>query len=418
MGINAVSSESNLADSKYTEAMKKNKNDIFKSLIDIAAKNQSDENIERKVDNKTDNKTEPKADAQSKSETTEKTDVKAKTQTTDKDDGDKKDEAFENEKTNYMEQAYLARNAVDMVVVEIEPVQAVVSTAAVDVAEVTPQAEKAVLNPIGQATSVEKGAEVLVEEVLDNTKSLKTPTKIGVTIGVPEDVKETFKLEDSKPNIVVSEEKVNETQVNIGNPQNKTQTKDYALTQEATSQVSVESEKSDVKKNNLEINAEAQISVPQEKDVIVIKVGDAVTPSTGKDLAEKLGNQIVVKLDSGKNEFNAVLNPEGMGEIHVKLSMDSGKVLVSMTCSNESTKTLLENNMSSLVKIVEGRMGQQTIVNVYNEKSSGQENFDGQGNKGQYQGDTHHNQRDNDQTETDFIQKLRLGIQGMESEEV
>ncbi|MGE4213249.1 MAG: flagellar hook-length control protein FliK [Anaerotignaceae bacterium] len=414
MGINAVASESYTADN-ISKSTAKKQSDAFKSLIDMAAKKQSFEKAETNTDNETDSKTDSMTD--------KKADTEVKTQTNDEDEGNKKDDAFESEKTSFIEQAYLARNAVDVVNIDIEPVQEVVLTAAAEATELIQKASEVVLTDVGQEMVVQSAPEVVAEEVLDKTNTTKTPTTFTDTkIDVVQDEKPTFKLADTIPKVGVPENKVSETEVNVvhsqAQAQNGTQTQEDALTQKVVSELVVEGENSSTKKDHLEINTEAQIIATQEKDVIVIKVADPVTPSTGEELAEKLGNEIIVKLDSGANEFQAVLNPKGLGEIAVKLSVESGKVVVSMTCSNEATKALLENNVSSLVKIVEGNMGQETVVNVYNEKDSSQENFDGQGNKGQYQGNSQHNQDNNDETETDFIQKLRLGILGMETEEV
>lgn len=409
MGINAVASESYTAEKAYTKTTDKNQSDAFKFLMDIAAKKQSFEKAETKTDNEADSKADTKTD--------KKTGTEVETQTNEEDDDSKKEDVFENEKVCFVEQAYLARNAVDVVNINIEPVQEVVLTAATEATQLSSQAAEVVLTAVGEEMAALSASEVVGQKMMNQTDVIKTPTaNTDTKIDAAKDETPTFKLADAEPKVEVSKETVSETEVNVANSQ--TQSDDDVSAQKVVSKLASEGKNSDVEKDKLEINGEAQITTPQEKDVIVIKVADPVTPATGEELAQKLGNEIIVKLGSDSNEFQAVLNPKGLGEIAVKLSVESGKVVVSMTCSNEATKTLLENNVSSLVKIVEGNMGQETVVNVYTEKDSSQENFDGQGNKGQYQGNSQQNKNSDDETETDFIQKLRLGIVGMESEGV
>ncbi|MEA5083810.1 MAG: flagellar hook-length control protein FliK [Lachnospiraceae bacterium] len=407
MGINAIASEKYTADNASKSTVKKQSND-FKSLMDMAVKKQRFEKAEEKSNCDADSKTDTKTDRKAGNE--------VKPQKNEEDEANKKDEVFENEKNSFFEQAFLARNVVDVVNIEIEPVQEAVLTAAVENGVIIPQIGEVPSTDAGQETALQN---VAGEEVLGKANIIKAPEdNTKTTTDVVKDEKATFKLADTMHKEVIPEKKNSEADMNLDDSkaqvQNQEKAQDDVPNQKAVGELKVEGENIYAKKDNLEINSEAQIVASPDKDVIVIKVADPVTPSTGKELAEKLGDEIVVKLDSGANEFQAVLNPKGLGEIAVKLSVESGKIMVSMTCSNETTKALLENNVSSLVKIVEGNMGQETVVNVYNEKDSGQENFDGHGNKGQYQGNSQHNQGDNDETETDFIQKLRLGILEME----
>ena len=410
MGINAIVLE-NYADHNTSRTSAKKQSDAFKSLIDMAAKKQSSENCEEKSNcgagSKTDTKVDKKADAEAKRQDNEDHDV------------NKKDKGFENEKNSFIQQAFLARNFVDVVNIEIEPVQDVVLTGAVENGQIIPQIVEVNVAEVGQENVAQNVVDVAGQEVFNKANIIKTGADNPETkTDAGKDEKPTFKLADILPKEVVSDKKISQADMNAGNSQGQVEsqgkTQEDATTQKGVTELKVEGENIYAKKENNEINSEAQITTAQDKDVIVIKVADPVNPSTGKELAENLGNEIVVKLDSGAKEFNAVLNPKGLGEIAVKLTVESGKVLVHMTCSNETTKALLENNVSSLVKIVEGNMGQEAVVNVYNEKDSSQENFDGQGNKGQYQGGSQNNQGDNDEPETDFMQKLRLGIMEME----
>ncbi|MDD3569665.1 MAG: flagellar hook-length control protein FliK [Lachnospiraceae bacterium] len=415
MGINAVASEKYTADNVAKNAAKK-QNDAFKSLIDMAAKKQNFDEAGTKVPSQTDSKAGNRNDAK-----VDKNADNEVAQLKEEDKDTKKDDLFENEKNIFIGQAFLARNAVDVVNIEIEPVQEVVLTAASEIGEIAPQQVETTPTVLGQEVMSQKSPEEVGQVVIENPNTVKESVeKTEPKSDVAQGEKPTFKLADESPKAILPEKNAVEAEGEVDNShtqvknQAQTQAKEDAPEGKVTGKLMVEDEKVYAKKDNLEVNSEPQITNSQAKDVVVIKVADPVSSSTAKELTQKLGNEIIVKLDSGANQFHAVLNPKGLGEIAVKLSVEGGKVLVSMACSNEATKTLLQNNVSSLVKIVEGGMGQETVVNIYNEKNSGQENFDGQGNRGQYQGNSQNNQGNSDEKETDFIQKLRLGIMEME----
>lgn len=410
MGVNAVALESYTTDTSYSRTAEKKQGDPFKTLIDVAAKKQSTEIKDTEADNAT------KSNGNTKKDKKVKDDVK---ETEKEVNGDnEKGEVFENEKNSYLNQAYLSRNAVDVVNMEIEPVQDVVSTAATEVTEVVPKTTVPVLTEMGQDTAVQATASGAGEAVVNKTSAIKNgEVHVDAKSDVLQDGKTVFKLADEQSKGVNDATKTDVHEANL-RAVTKAEGENDATVQKAVPQVSIKENEDDIKKDISEATTGAQIATTQEKDVVVIKVADPVTSATGTELAEKLGNEIVVKIDKGADEFQAVLNPKGLGEIAVKLSAESGKVVVSMVCSNEATKTLLENNVSSLVKIVEGNMGQETVVNIYNDKQNTQENFDGQGNRGQYQGNSQQNKSDRDEEDSDFIQKLRLGIIGAEMEGV
>lgn len=170
--------------------------------------------------------------------------------------------------------------------------------------------------------------------------------------------------------------------------------------------------------------SELKISLPEgtTDDVITIKVGEPSLNSSWKQVAEEIGNMIVEKVNHEVQKVSITLNPKDLGEIDVEFFIDKGKISVSLICSNEGTKSLLATNMDSLTKIVQSSLMQDVNVNLNHDKADSQytnsENFDGRGSNGHYQGDSQNKKKDQEQPNLDFLQRLRLGIEGIESSEV
>ncbi|WP_313528356.1 flagellar hook-length control protein FliK [Anaerotignum sp.] len=157
-------------------------------------------------------------------------------------------------------------------------------------------------------------------------------------------------------------------------------------------------------------------------NLVTIKVGEPSLNSSWKQVAEEIGKMIVEKVNSEVQKVNITLNPKDLGEIDVEFFINKGKISVSLNCTNEGTKTLLASNLDSLSKIVQSSLMQDVNVNLSHDKTNGQntnsENFDGRGNNGHYQGDSQQKKKDQEQPNLDFVQRLRLGIEGVESAEV
>ena len=157
-------------------------------------------------------------------------------------------------------------------------------------------------------------------------------------------------------------------------------------------------------------------------NVITIKVGEPSLISSWKQVSDEIGNMIVEKINNEVQKINIKLTPKELGEIDVEFLIDHGKISVSLQCSNEGTKALLATNLDSLSKVVQSSLMQDVNVNLNNydkaqEQSAGSENFDGSGNNGQYQEDSNHKRKEQEQPNLDFAQKLRLGIESVEGGE-
>ncbi|WP_312047358.1 flagellar hook-length control protein FliK [Anaerotignum sp.] len=158
-----------------------------------------------------------------------------------------------------------------------------------------------------------------------------------------------------------------------------------------------------------------------DDSVVMIKVGDPSLDNSWKQVAEEIGNMVVEKVNNEIQKVSIKLNPKDLGEIAVEFAMKNGKISVSLNCSNESTRALLSSNLDSLSKVVQSSLMQEANVNISYEKAEGQnanrENFDGRG-QGQYQGDSNSRNKEQEQSDLDFAQKLRIGIENIETMEV
>lgn len=159
-------------------------------------------------------------------------------------------------------------------------------------------------------------------------------------------------------------------------------------------------------------------------NMVNIKVAEPTVTKAWETAAEDIGKAVVESIKDNKIEkLNISLNPKELGEIKVEFVIDNDKISVSLVCSNEKTKRLLSENTDTLSKIVQSNLKQETTVNVsYSEKSSHQEssseNFDGKGNSGGYKDGSHQNNRREEDSNQDFLQKLRLEFVDNEKVEV
>lgn len=165
-----------------------------------------------------------------------------------------------------------------------------------------------------------------------------------------------------------------------------------------------------------------------KENMINIKVADPDETKSWETVANDIGEAVVESVKDNKIEkLNISMNPRELGEIKVEFEMGDDGISVSFICSSEKTKKLLADNTDMLSKIIQTNLKQDTAVNVsYSEKSgrqesnsnSNNENFDGRGNNGGYKDGSGQNNRHDNSSDKDFLQKLRLGIVDIENTEV
>jgi len=132
-----------------------------------------------------------------------------------------------------------------------------------------------------------------------------------------------------------------------------------------------------------------------------------------EELESKLAEQIVKQVHSGKKELEVQLDPKNLGKIHIKVSYEENQLNVSVTCSESKTLKMLSHSAVDLGNILESNINRPVQVIVDKQETNYLNNQQEQGNGGQQQRQQQENRQE--QTQEDFIQKLRLGILETES---
>ncbi|NLK36692.1 MAG: flagellar hook-length control protein FliK, partial [Epulopiscium sp.] len=157
----------------------------------------------------------------------------------------------------------------------------------------------------------------------------------------------------------------------------------------------------------------ADLAQTPKTDIIQVKVGDAVLVNES-NFAETIAEKVVVQMPQKENEFIIELMPKELGKVTIKLVMEAGRTLVSMTGDNPRTVSLLAENARSIGMLIENNTGTQTVVNVQEEKDMYQQQQDS--NEKEQQQNRHNESQKEEKTEgtADFMQQVRLGLAQME----
>ncbi|MCI1930553.1 MAG: flagellar hook-length control protein FliK [Clostridia bacterium] len=255
-----------------------------------------------------------------------------------------------------------------------------------------------------------------INTLVKSAKEVKTETSEGKGSSIKNVTTAGTKISESKEETLVEPKNAESSNTSLSSSDNKTSSIGDKKLNSKTN-LTEKNNLSNDKSSNVEVSK--PLTFKQNEGFITIKVGEPVTTNTWKSVSQEIGKAIVESVKNGKIEkLNITLNPKELGKINVEFSVDDKKVLVTLICSDNNTKTLLSDNMSALSKIVQSNLGHETVVNVYSEQSSGQEktseNFDGGGNNGHYRDDSQQNGKRRKESDSDFIQKLRLGILDMD----
>ncbi len=110
---------------------------------------------------------------------------------------------------------------------------------------------------------------------------------------------------------------------------------------------------------------------------------------------QQIMNQANYMIKNGGGEANIVLNPEGLGQVHLKVVVDSGKVDVQMSADTVEAKKLLESSMHDLKQSLSQRnlsldglkvdVGSNLSSDLGKNDSQSQMNFNGDGSRDQAQ---------------------------------
>lgn len=134
-----------------------------------------------------------------------------------------------------------------------------------------------------------------------------------------------------------------------------------------------------------------------------------------EELEAGLSKQLLSQIQAGRKELDVQLEPVNLGKIRIKVSYEEGQVSVSVLCTESKTLKLLSQSASDLGSILESNLERPVQILVDKQEAdylnNQQEQNNGQGRQEQ------HSQKQQSESSEDFVQKLRLGILGLDSQE-
>lgn len=136
-----------------------------------------------------------------------------------------------------------------------------------------------------------------------------------------------------------------------------------------------------------------------------------------EELNAKLSEKILSQIEAGKKSLEVQLEPHNLGKILIKVSYEKDQVSVSVVCTENRTLKMLSQSAGELGNILENNLERPIHVIVDRQEADYlNNNQQHQGNGREQQQE--HQQNRSDETGEDFIQKLRLGISNLDSDEM
>ncbi|WP_349674473.1 flagellar hook-length control protein FliK [Lacrimispora sp.] len=135
-----------------------------------------------------------------------------------------------------------------------------------------------------------------------------------------------------------------------------------------------------------------------------------------EELNAKLSEKIISQIETGKKSLEVQLEPHNLGKILIKVAYEKDQVSVSVVCTESKTLkmlsqsagelgTILENNLERPIHVIVDKQQPDYLNNNQEHQGNGREQQEQRQNHSEDLGD-------------DFIQKLRLGISGADSDEI
>lgn len=133
-----------------------------------------------------------------------------------------------------------------------------------------------------------------------------------------------------------------------------------------------------------------------------------VKAESQEDLEAKLSEQLLRQIQAGRKELEVQLEPVNLGKIRIKVSYEDNQVSVSVLCTESKTLKALSQSAGDLGSILESNLERPVQILVDKQESDYLNNQQQQqeGRQQQQQQQQSHDGEDN----SDFLQKLRLGI--------
>lgn len=135
-----------------------------------------------------------------------------------------------------------------------------------------------------------------------------------------------------------------------------------------------------------------------------------------EELNAKLSEKIISQIETGRKSMEVQLEPHNLGKILIKVAYEKDQVSVSVICSESKTLKMLSQSAGELGNILESNLERPIHVIVDKQQTDYlNNNQEHQGNGKEQQ---EHRQNQSDDFGDDFIQRLRLGISDLDSDEL
>jgi flagellar hook-length control protein FliK len=135
-----------------------------------------------------------------------------------------------------------------------------------------------------------------------------------------------------------------------------------------------------------------------------------------EELNAKLSEKIISQIETGRKSLEVQLEPLNLGKILIKVAYEKDQVSVSVICTESKTLKMLSQSAGELGNILENNLERPIHVIVDKQQTDYlNNNQEHQGNGREQQ---EHRQNQSDDFGDDFIQKLRLGISDLDSDEM
>lgn len=136
-----------------------------------------------------------------------------------------------------------------------------------------------------------------------------------------------------------------------------------------------------------------------------------------EELNAKLSEKIISQIETGRKSLEVQLEPHNLGKILIKVAYDKDQVSVSVVCTESKTLKLLSQSAGELGNILESNLERPIHVIIDKQQADYlNNNQEHQGNGREQQQE--HRQNQSDDFGDDFIQRLRLGISDLDSDEL
>ncbi len=135
-----------------------------------------------------------------------------------------------------------------------------------------------------------------------------------------------------------------------------------------------------------------------------------------EELNAKLSEKIISQIETGRNSMEVQLEPHNLGKILIKVAYEKDQVSVSVICSESKTLKMLSQSAGELGNILESNL--ERPIHVIVDKQQADYLNNNQEHQGNGREQQEHRQNQSDDFGDDFIQRLRLGISDLDSDEL